>query len=643
MSFLTPSFLLLSLLAIPIIIFYMLRLRRRQILVSSTMLWQKLIRDREANAPWQRLRRNLLLILQLLILALLVLAMARPFLPVPSLVQGNVVVLLDGSASMQSNDVKPDRFSLAKDEVDHLISDLAGDDQMTLILVAGIPQVLASASSDKPALRQGLEDAQARPESADWPSALALAAAAAQGFDDASIVLVSDGGLPDNLPPLPAETLYVPVGESAENLGVSALATRETETGPELFASVTNYGLLNRQALISVDLDGVLFDSRRINVPAGGVSNFTWALPGNAGVITARLSENSEDYFRLDDTAWAVHEGGVGNRALIVTESNRFLETVFSVLPGLQAVRITPDVFLSGSVEEPFELYILDGVALPDSVSNADLLVIDPQPGTLAQATESGSLFSVTGVFSNTNVVRVVDSPLLRFVDWSNVNVRQAAVVDAPWAQPLVVADGGPLLLAGEQGGRRIAIITFRLQDSDLPLQIAFPVLMANITGWLNPGRIVEVPFGVTTGIRPGEPVTLSPGPGATSVVVHKPDDSLWTAEVGDEALLFAETEQLGVYEVRLRDANGDRVAGSFAVNMVASAESDIKPARVLNIGHTVLENVGQENIGQRELWPWLAALAISVLLVEWWIYHRGAQFPRLYDRRIKPGRGPGR
>ena len=99
MSFLTPLFLLLSLLAGPIILLYMLRLRRQEMQVSSTLLWQKLLRDREANAPWQRLRRNLLLILQLLILAFLVLALARPFWPVATVVSGNVVLLLDASAS----------------------------------------------------------------------------------------------------------------------------------------------------------------------------------------------------------------------------------------------------------------------------------------------------------------------------------------------------------------------------------------------------------------------------------------------------------------------------------------------------------------------------------------------------------------
>src|SRR5205085_3608932 len=98
MSFLAPLALALGLLAVPIIVLYMLKLRRREVEVSSTILWQLLMRDREANAPWQRLRRNLLLMLQLLLLIALVLALARPFWRVPTVASGTLVVLLDGSA-----------------------------------------------------------------------------------------------------------------------------------------------------------------------------------------------------------------------------------------------------------------------------------------------------------------------------------------------------------------------------------------------------------------------------------------------------------------------------------------------------------------------------------------------------------------
>jgi hypothetical protein len=348
-------------------------------------------------------------------------------------------------------------------------------------------------------------------------------------------------------------------------------------------------------------------------------------LPDDTAVIQAQLSDNEDDNLALDDQAWAVHEGGVSNRALLVTEGNRFLETVFSVLPGMEVFRASPDVALPAAEDDQFDLYIFDSVALPSPAPAADLLIINPQP-PVGETEESGDApFTVTGVFSNTSITRLTDSPLLQFVDWSNVHVRRSQLISAPWAQPLVSAEGGPLLLTGERGGYRTAIITFRLQDSDLPLQIAFPVLMANITGWLNPGRAFDTP----TGLNPGSPVNITPGAGTTQVLVEKPDGTLWTADVGDEAIIFGETAEPGLYHVRLRDTNGEQAAGSFAVNLFSPAESAVGPAEAIILGQTAVETADENDVGQRELWPFLAAVAFVVLLVEWWVYHRGTRWPR--------------
>lgn len=625
MSFLTPVFLLLGLLAAPIIILYMLRLRRREMLVSSTLLWQKLLRDREANAPWQKLRRNLLLLLQLLILAALVLALARPFIPVPSVVSGSVVVLLDGSASMQATDVAPTRFAAAQAEVNRWISDLGAGNQMTLILAGPTPTVLAPATADRSLLRQAVAAAQPAPAGTDWAAALALAAGAAQGARDARIVIVSDGGLPNDLPPLPAETVYIPIGSSAENLAISALATRDTPDGPQLFASVTNHGTLNQEALFSLSLGETLFDSRRISIPAGQTTNLTWTLPNTlASPITARLSDQSQDNLPLDDVAWAVHEGGVSNRALLVTPGNLFLEQIYSVLPGIEAFKAPPDTDLTAPDATPFDLYVFDSVPLPDPLPAGDLLIINPQPGSNPASTAS-SLLAVTGTFSQTTLTGLADSPLLQFVDWGGVHVQQAQNVSAPWAQAIVSAAGGPLLLAGERGGQRIAILTFQLQASDLPLQIAFPVLMANITSWLSPGRAFDIP----ASLQSGDPVSMTPGASTTSVLVDKPDGTTWSAEVGEEQIIFSETGQPGLYTVRLRDADGDVPAGQFAVNLFAPAESAIRPAPAIRLGQQELTQDNQADIGQRELWPWLLALAILVLVIEWWVHFRGVRLPR--------------
>jgi Ca-activated chloride channel homolog len=614
MTFLTPFFLLLGLLAVPIVLMYMLRLRRQEVMVSSTLLWQKLLRDREANAPWQRLRRHLLLILQLLILATLVLALARPFLPVPALASGSTVVLLDASASMQATDVDPNRFGAARQEVTSLIRNLGSGNQMTLILVQQTPLVLASASSDQNQLLRALAEAEAGSAPANWPAAFSLATGAAQGFRDARIVIVSDGGLPADLPPLPVEVVFVPVGNSAENLAISALATRSgdvSDGGPQLFAAVSNNGRNSQQALFTLYLDGRLFDSRRIHIPAADVSYFTWTLPEGTAVIEARLNETTQDYLALDDVAWAVHEGGVTNRVLLVSAGNLFLERIFAVLPGIDLFR--ERAFGDAAVEnQAYDLYVFDSMPPPDPLPLAPLLIINPQV--------ESELFDVTGVFSDTQLTRLVDSPLLRYVEWRDVNIRQAQTISAPWAQTLIGAAGGPLLLAGEYRGRRVAILTFDLGDSDLPLRVAFPILMANITDWLNPGRAFDAP----TGLQPGEVVTIRPGPTTTAVTVTRPDGTIWRADVGEEDLLFTETGQLGLYRVSLGDAADWRHAGAFAVNLFSPAESAIEPAASVVIGHTPVSTAGRDAVGQRELWPWLALLAVLILAGEWWIYHRG-------------------
>lgn len=93
-----------------IIIMYLLKPRYQEKLVSSTWLWEQAIRDIEASSPWQRLRRNLLLILQLLAAFLLVLAIIRPSLTVPGTTGRHLIVALDCSPSMKAADVSPSRF-----------------------------------------------------------------------------------------------------------------------------------------------------------------------------------------------------------------------------------------------------------------------------------------------------------------------------------------------------------------------------------------------------------------------------------------------------------------------------------------------------------------------------------------------------
>ena len=71
MHFLAPAAFFFALTIPVVIVFYLLKRRRVVKLVSSTLLWQKFLAETQASAPFQKLRRNWLLLLQILLLLLL--------------------------------------------------------------------------------------------------------------------------------------------------------------------------------------------------------------------------------------------------------------------------------------------------------------------------------------------------------------------------------------------------------------------------------------------------------------------------------------------------------------------------------------------------------------------------------------------
>lgn len=636
MQLLVPSALIFGLLAVPVIILYLLKLRRKEVAVSSTLLWQMLLRDRQANAPWQRLKRNLLLFLQLLILAGLVLALARPAILVPSLAAGSVVVLLDGSASMNARDGAAQtgdtpqattRFEAAQAAALRLVEALPAGAQMTVILARQQPETLATQETGQARLRQAIAQAQPGQGPAGWEAALALAAGAAQASaarTPPTIVLISDGGLPaQGLLPLPGEVRYLPIGQTGENLAVSALALRAARQPgqAELFASLTNYGQAPRQAVAAFYAGGALFHSRQVDLPAGQTQSIVLTVqPEGETVYTARLSLPAGaggplDALPLDDAAFAVFQPLHTARVLLVSPGNLFLEQLLAALPGIRPFRALPAADGSFQLpEEPFDLYVLDGL-LPTGLP-ANLLLVNPPPNDLV---------NVTGVFSNTQGIRAADHPLVEFTDWSNVHVRQARRVEPPaWAEVLVESDGGPLLLAGADAGRRVAVLTFDLHDSDLPLQITFPVLFANLVPYLvhaQPAQALSQAGDAGQLLQPGDPLQIPPPAGSTVLEITTPSGQVHRLAAGEDGALFTRTDAPGIYSIAAPGAS--LPPSPVAVNLFSPAESDIQPAGAIQLGSSSIPAVTEAEAGQRELWPWLAGLALVVLLLEWWVYHR--------------------
>lgn len=624
MAFLAPLAFLGGLLAIPILLLYMLRLRRQEVVVSSNFLWQQVLRDREANTPWQRLRRNWLLILQLLILALLVLALARPAQEVFTISAGRTVILLDASASMNATDGENDRtrFEQAQREANLLLNELGAADQALIMRVAETSEPLTAYTSDINELRRAINDAQPGSSSADWETALTLAAAGAEGAESFRILIVSDGGidqdaqLPENIP----EPALITVGQAADNLAISALAT-DTLPGqtPQLFAQVQNYGATDQEVALLVRLDGAIWNSVSQTVSAQSQRSFIFRVDEPFETVEAELvlDDATVDYLALDDRAYAVESQGTSRRVLFYSESgNAFLEQVFRSIPGVQVFR--GDVNRPQLPNTPYDLYVFDGW-LPTALPDADMLIIDPPRST--------GLFTRVETSQETDNVVMADRahPLMRFVNVSGLAVREFDVIRADWADPLIEADGGPLLFGGENDGRRIALFTFNILDSDLALKIAFPLLISNAVEWFAPAQ----PVRDAGGLRVGEPLLVDPAPEAETVRLTLPDGEVVERPATGELLIFPQTQQAGFYNVAILDNAGTPIdTQTIAINLFSPAESDIAPRASVALGGGVVDAEVEETRSLREFWPVLAGLAILILCYEWYVYYRQGRRP---------------
>ena len=622
MQLLSPLFLALSALALPIILLYMLKLRRKQTQVSSTMLWEKILRDKQANTPWQKLKRNLLLFLQLLILAALIFALARPALQTKVVASGAVIVLLDASASMNATDILPSRFEEARKSALALINGLSSASSMTLILVGQTPQTLIASEIDKSLLKSALNKAQVTQGAADWNAAFALAAGASRSNSKSTAVIISDGGLPESpaesgrgsgLPALPGDVRYIPIGESNDNLAISALALRASKGKPQLFAEVKNYSGKDRLIIFSLYIGKELFLARQLDVPAHGQNSISLDdLPTASATYKAHISNvdvnAALDSLALDDTAFAVYQASSARRALLVSKGNLFLEQLLASLPGIKPFRALPAA--DGTLQipnEPFDLYIFDGY-IPAQLPNSSLLLVNPT---------TNPLFNVGESFKDVNNIQVKEHTLTRYVDWKTVHVLQARKITAPnWMTVLIESDSNPLVFAGEKNGQRVASLSFDLRESDLPLQIAYPILFSNLINYLAP----PAAFDSSRSLSAGENLIITPQTDAKQVVIVSPSNQIYTLAPGQN--IFSQTNELGFYAANFVTENSTR-AEYFAVNLFDPSESNIQPRAELRIGAQSVAPAASQQVGLQELWKWLAGFALLVLIIEWQAFHR--------------------
>jgi Ca-activated chloride channel family protein len=634
MSFLAPTAFFLSLLLPVIIIMYLLKLRRTELIVSSVFLWRRMVRDIEANSPWQKLRRNLLLFLQLIFLITLIITLARPFTWIEGLGGNAAILILDTSASMAATDVSPSRLEAAKEQTRQVVESLPDSARVTILTAGQKARVMVASSLDRREIFRAIDNISQGIGTSDLATALQLASAIAARQPETQIIVLSDGGvtLPERMN-VKGILKYLPIGTRSENQAISLLTLEAAPGGGSLtaFVQVTNYGDSQAARRLAIYADGQLFNVYDLEIPPGQErAVLVEGISSSTSLVEAQLDkgENIKDDLALDDRVFSVYRQAQQTRVSLVSQGNLFLEKALSLFPGLKVTFVRPGELTTFPESD---LTIFDSYTpLTETLPIGNLLFIGPLQST--------NYFTVTGkIDSPAPVPAEVSHPLLENISLDGVHILDATRINLPeWARQVILGKNGsdyaPLLFNGEVEGRRVAVLTFNLHHSDLPLQIAFPILLANMIYWLAPGSGNELPTQVT----PGSAVTfLVPLVGTqnqdlSKAVAIRPDGSSLLLEVVDNRIVFADTNQLGIYEIRWGDTTDQHTNPSmieqFAVNLFTPQESDTKPVQQLSItGVEMARGTATSQRVHREWWRSVALIALALLMVEWLVYQRAA------------------
>lgn len=656
-----------TLIAIPglIVLLYFLKLRRQPVEVPSTYLWTRTIEDLHVNSIWQKLRRSILLFLQVLFAILVILA-CLPWASIFETLGINwriadplderIVILIDNSASMSATDEGETRLEIAKTRAEELVDRMTNENAAMIITFSDEADVVQGFTRDRALLKKKIRRIQPTERTSVLEEALRAASGLANpgrtsevgDVNDvqvadalpATLYLFSDGGV-RNVPEFSLGNLqpkYVPIGNvvNPNNLGIVMFSAGENKEVPgqyQAFARIQNSTTIDAEAEVVLTVNGEEWDRAKIDVPAEDDRSLNFDLLGifDRGFDSAniRVELIYDDDLALDNVAYAVLNRPRPGRVLLVTEGNPPFDMALSTQSLAKHFVIEVDGTDVLAEEEHktraatgfYDLIIYDECT-PESMPQANTLFI----GSIPKAdgwTMGEPEFPV--IVIDTNQAH----PMMQLVELRSVVIVEGSSLEGPSGTlSLVDSNIGSIMAIGPRAGFEDVVIGFpmyvadedgnRQPNSDWQRNLSFPVFVHNVLDYLaGANRFIE-----TGNVQPGKQVRLQPAFPVDEISVFDPDQKRTRLSRDRRSnFIFHDSEQIGIYDVR--EGNSDEVTQRFVVNLFDPRESDLRVRDTMVIGHDDVTGVRDWQTAFPKLWKWILGLGLIILMAEWYIYNK--------------------
>lgn len=605
-----------ALLTIPIVVFYVLKIRLKQVPVSTTIFWQQIFDEKAPRSLWQTLRHWLSLLVQILWLLLLVFALAEPFFLSEKLRARRVVLVIDNSASMNATDVAPTRLAAAQQAARRYAAGLRIHDELAIIAAGTYPRVVCGLTNHE----RTLQAAIAGIEKSDGPTkvleSVTLGKRLLGDGQAGEVIVISDGGFAEaeQLADDPLVKLH-PIGTAASNIGITQFQVRRSLLDPvgyEILVEVVNAADEPAESRLDLDLSGNPVDVIPLKLKAGERWSKTFEKTSlEGGQLVASLSHT--DVLPVDNRATAILPARRTQRVLLVTPGNLFLQKAFEANPlvELTVVKELPTEY------EPGVWHVFHRLT-PEKLPPGRSFVVDPSA--------SSDLWEIGAELANPIVTKQdTDSPLMRHVRLDNVVLPKARELKpVEGAHPLVSAvNGEPLFFSLENANHKALVLTVNLDEGDLTFRTAFPILVTNSLSWFA-GAEGEMREALTAGA-----VTTVHLPADQKSVLRSPSGKTRELSAKATQASIGPLDEVGTWKIEplVKDAaspakpNEVQPSEELSCNLSNRTESDLRPPTAWREKSTAVASAAGFFV--RPLWFYLVGLAWLLAIGEWFLYQR--------------------
>lgn len=588
-----PLFLLLTI--PPVIMLYILKRKYKEEIISSSLLWKEVYKNTRANTPWEKFKKNILLLLQIIIILSVILALMSPFISIGGRSYKNVIIVIDNTASMNTiyNDSNS-RLEQGKTLAKEYLNSTKEGTNTYIISYDGTSNLLLNGDFNKYNATSIIDKISTSYSSGDISDVVSFVKAIGDGVgEEYEALIFTDKQMA--ISDINGRIVYL--GNSGLNASVDNVSHKFVDDKVKVIANVTNNGDSLYEGDFSLYNGEELAAVEGVSLQVGESKTLSFELDSlNSNYLKGELSR--KDILMEDNTYYHVVNENKVKKILLVTDENVFLEKAFGVIENTEVYK-TNDVSNITNNDE-YDLYVFDNKMPEVMPSKGSILFINPNSNELFNVLEGGEIGQATAVKGSVS----------SYLENTQFTLSEYNIIETPYyGTNILTIDDNSIGFKGEINDRKIAALSFDLHSTDFALKKEFPILIYELGE-----ELISTGMVYSNNFKAGEKIVVKSSDFESEINVTYPSGEIKDLKSGEE--VNGELA-LGIYKINQNNNNE-----SFSVNFPTSSESDTS---VETIGEN--DNIvhGKSNLKSGfNLTPIFILLAMLVVAFEWILYKKG-------------------